>query len=102
MPRPLETRPNGAFAPSVIVRNLVAGTERDAASGERFDGRSACDRADLVGTAPSSGTEDVLAACKAAGAAFPAWAATPAPTRGEARCADRRGAGAGTREPLSR
>ncbi len=83
MSRPIPTQQNGAFAPTVVVQNLVGGEERDARSGKRFEARSACDRADLVGTAPDSGPEDVLAACEAAAAAFPAWSRTPAPTRGE-------------------
>jgi len=58
--------------------------------GDRFEGGTAqapnlcpADTDQVVGSAPLSGREEALAAVAAAKAAFPAWAATPAPQRGD-------------------
>ena len=77
----LVTQPNGAFPPTVVVKNLIGGADRDSKS--RFEARSACDQSDLVGTAPSSTPAEVEEACKAAQKAFIGWSNTPAPVRGE-------------------
>lgn len=79
----LETETNGNFAPTVVVKNFVGGKLTDAKSRERFEARSACNRDDLVGTAPLSSADDVLAACRAAGDMKLRWGETPAPVRGE-------------------
>ncbi len=84
MAQTLRTQPNGAFPPTLILENLVGGEETPSASGARFEARSACDRSDLVATAPESAPADVRAACAAAGRAFETWSTTPAPVRGEA------------------
>lgn len=83
MSRPLGLRGNGSFSPSVLAQNIIGGEERESASGQRFDARSACDRSDLVGTAPASSRADVEAACLAAKQAYATWSMTPAPVRGE-------------------
>lgn len=83
MARNLETRTNGNFKPTVVVRHLIGGEERDSASGARFESRSAANHADLVGTAPIGTAADVKDACRAAQAAFGRWSSTPAPVRGE-------------------
>lgn len=83
MARKLDTASNGAFTPTVVVKNFIGGEERDARSGERFDSRSASHHDDVVGTAPASSLADVQDACRAAKAAAKDWANTPAPVRGE-------------------
>lgn len=84
MARPLKTEPNGDFPATLVADNLIAGEDRPAASGQRFEGRSACNRDDRVVVAAQSGPEDVEAACRAARDAFVRWSRTPAPVRGEA------------------
>lgn len=79
----LDTRDNGKYRPTVWVKNIIGGEEREASDGARLESRSACDKRDLVGNAPKSTAEDVKAACKAAAAARKGWEATPAPVRGE-------------------
>lgn len=81
--RSLKTLPNGSFPPSLHVQNRVGAELRDGGAGKRFESRSACNRDDLVGTAPESDKADVFAACEAAGGAFTAWSEMPAPARGE-------------------
>lgn len=83
MTRTLETKTNGRFAPTVVVRNLIGGEERPAQSGREIESRSACDSTDLVGVAPASTLEEVREACRAAQGAQRRWASTPAPARGE-------------------
>jgi aldehyde dehydrogenase (NAD+) len=83
MVRKLETLDNGRFPPTLVVRNLIGGEEREATGGARLDARSACDAADRVATQPLSSRADVEAACRAAGVAFGTWSMTPAPVRGE-------------------
>ena len=68
------------FAP-IHAQNLI---------GDRFEGGTAqapnlcpADTDQVVGSAPLSGREEALAAVAAAKAAFPGWAATPAPQRGD-------------------
>jgi alpha-ketoglutaric semialdehyde dehydrogenase len=64
------------------VRNLIGGERRPALSGDVADNRCPAD-GELLGTAPRSGASDVDAAVAVAKAAFPAWAAMPAPQRGD-------------------
>jgi aldehyde dehydrogenase (NAD+) len=65
------------------VENLVGGRAVPALSGERMDNLCPADGS-LIGTAPRSAAGDAVAAIAAAEAAFPAWADTPAPVRGDA------------------
>ena len=65
------------------VQNLINGRWVAAASGNTFEIRNPADRNEVVGRAPDSSAVDVDAAVRAARAAYPAWAATPAPKRGE-------------------
>ena len=67
----------------VICQNLIAGHLVPAIGGEVQENRCPADTDQFLGTAPDSGTEDVEAAVAAAKAAWPAWADTPAPTRGD-------------------
>jgi alpha-ketoglutaric semialdehyde dehydrogenase len=83
MVRKLETRENGRFPPTIVLRNLIGGEEREAEGGARTEASSACDQADIVGTAPVSRRADVEEACLAASQAFRTWSMTPAPVRGE-------------------
>lgn len=64
-------------------QNFIAGSWRDAASGERFENRNPADTADLIGTFPRSGAADVDQAVTAAQQGFARWSRTPAPVRGE-------------------
>lgn len=64
-------------------KNYIAGQWQEAKSNRVFENRNPADRNDLVGTFPSSGTEDVDAAVRAAKKAFAAWRLVPAPKRGE-------------------
>ena len=63
--------------------NLVAGQWQASATGRTFENRNPADVDDLVGTFPLSSADDVTAAVEAARAAQPAWAAVPAPKRGD-------------------
>ncbi|HTU99376.1 MAG TPA: aldehyde dehydrogenase family protein [Luteitalea sp.] len=63
--------------------NLIAGTWQPSASGRTFENRNPADTDDLIGTFPESSAADVTAAVEAAHAAQPAWAAMPAPKRGD-------------------
>jgi len=63
--------------------NLVGGTWKGAARGRTFEDRNPARTSDVVGEFPLSDAHDVSAAVAAAREAFPAWAATPAPRRGE-------------------
>lgn len=63
--------------------NFVGGRWLPGVTGRTFEDRNPADRGDLVGTFPLSSAEDVDSAVRAARAAFPAWAATPAPERGK-------------------
>ncbi len=63
--------------------NFIDGEWRPVASGATFVSRDPADERAIIGTFAASGPEDVAAAVAAAGRAFPAWRATPAPRRGE-------------------
>ncbi len=63
--------------------NLIAGQWQPSVTGRTFDNRNPADVDDLVGTFPDSSADDVAAAVAAAKAAQPAWAAMPAPKRGD-------------------
>ncbi len=63
--------------------NLIAGEWRPSTTGRTFENRNPADVDDLVGTFPESSADDVAEAVAAAKAAQPAWAAMPAPRRGD-------------------
>jgi aldehyde dehydrogenase (NAD+) len=63
--------------------NLIAGQWQASVTGRTFENRNPADVDDLVGTFPESSADDVAAAVAAAKAAQPAWAAMPAPRRGD-------------------
>jgi aldehyde dehydrogenase (NAD+) len=84
MARPLRTKPNGSFPATLVADNLIRGEEHPAESGERLEGRSACNRDDLVVSVARSGAPEIEAACRAAAEGFSTWSKTPAPVRGEA------------------
>jgi aldehyde dehydrogenase (NAD+) len=63
--------------------NYINGEWIPARTGETFENRNPADINEVVGIHPNSGREDVLAAIRAAEAAFPAWRATDAPKRGK-------------------
>jgi len=63
--------------------NLIAGQWQPSVTGRTFENRNPADVDDLVGTFPESSADDVAAAVAAAKAAQPAWAAMPAPKRGD-------------------
>ena len=62
---------------------FIAGRWVDAVSGRTFDSVNPADTRDVVGQFQAGGAADVAMAVRAAGEAFPAWRATPAPKRGE-------------------
>jgi alpha-ketoglutaric semialdehyde dehydrogenase len=66
-----------------VFRNYVAGREVECESQKTFPNVNPAHTDEVVGLFQASGAGDVLAACEAASAAQPAWAATPAPRRGE-------------------
>ncbi len=63
--------------------NFINGEWRPAASGRTFDSLNPADTTDVVGRFPASDAADMDAAVAAAKAAQPAWAALPAPKRGD-------------------
>jgi delta 1-pyrroline-5-carboxylate dehydrogenase len=63
--------------------NRIGGEWVPSRSGRTFENRSPARPADLIGTFPESGPEDVDAAVQAASRAFRAWRLTPAPRRAE-------------------
>lgn len=64
-------------------RNYIGGEWTTASSGRTIVRENPADSRLLVGAYQDSTVEDVAAACAAAAAAFPAWAALSAPARGE-------------------
>ena len=64
-------------------KNFVGGEWRESKSGETFENWNPADRSDVVGLYQRSNGVDAEAAVEAAGAAQPAWAATPGPVRGQ-------------------
>jgi aldehyde dehydrogenase (NAD+) len=66
-----------------VVRNFIAGTWSEAATGKRFGSRNPADGREVVAEASLSEREDVDRAVAAARAALPGWRALPAPRRGE-------------------
>ncbi len=64
-------------------RNYIAGQWAECKSKKTFPNVNPADTGEVVGLFQASAAEDVLAACEAASKAQPAWAALPAPRRGE-------------------
>jgi acyl-CoA reductase-like NAD-dependent aldehyde dehydrogenase len=64
-------------------RNLIGGEWVGAASGRTIETRNPADIEEVVGTYPRGDASDARRAIEAARAAQPAWAAIPAPKRGE-------------------
>jgi delta 1-pyrroline-5-carboxylate dehydrogenase len=73
--------PNGK--PSVQGYNIINGQLTSASDGATFTSINPAILNDTLGSFPLSTKADVHAALDAAHAAFPGWAATPAPTRGQ-------------------
>ena len=73
--------PNGL--PCVRGYNIIGGQLTSASDGGTFESTNPARLADCVGVFPHSTKDDVHAALDSAAAAFPGWAATPAPTRGQ-------------------
>jgi aldehyde dehydrogenase (NAD+) len=69
--------------PSVKGFNIIDGQLTESSDGATFESRNPAVLSDVLGAFPLSTKDDVSAALDAAHAAFPAWAATPAPTRGQ-------------------
>ncbi|MGH9325306.1 MAG: aldehyde dehydrogenase family protein, partial [Terriglobia bacterium] len=68
---------------SQTFQNYIAGKWVTAKSGKTFPNVNPADTRETVGLFQASGAEDAEAACDAAVNAQPAWAAKPAPLRGE-------------------
>tara|TARA_B110000444_G_scaffold261232_1_gene311978 strand:- start:14928 stop:16577 length:1650 start_codon:yes stop_codon:yes gene_type:complete len=69
--------------PCVKGYNIINGQLTKASDGGTFDSINPAILSDNLGNFPLSTKDDINAALDAAHAAFPAWAATPAPTRGQ-------------------
>ena len=63
------------------LQNYVDGAWVDAAGGETYEKHNPWRPSEVTGVFQASGADDARAAVAAAAAAFPGWAATPAPTR---------------------
>jgi len=63
-------------------RNLIGGDWVGASGRATFETRNPARGDEVLGTFPSAGVADAAQAVAAAAEAFPAWRATPAPTRG--------------------
>ncbi|HHX64658.1 MAG TPA: aldehyde dehydrogenase family protein, partial [Chloroflexi bacterium] len=63
--------------------NFIGGRWVDAADGAIFETHNPARPTDRLGTFPASTAEDARRAVEAASEAFPAWASTPPPARGE-------------------
>ncbi|HEX2310529.1 MAG TPA: aldehyde dehydrogenase family protein, partial [Vicinamibacterales bacterium] len=64
-------------------RNLIAGEWVQSSTGRTFETRNPADTEEVIGTYPRSDAADTRQAIEAAARAQPAWAAIPAPKRGE-------------------
>ena len=69
--------------PCVNGYNIINGQLTKASDGGSFDSINPAILSDKLGNFPLSTKDDINSALDAAHAAFPAWAATPAPTRGQ-------------------
>ncbi len=66
-----------------VYHNYIAGEWRESKTGKTFPNVNPANTDETVGLFQASGTDDVQAACDAAAKTQPAWAALPAPRRGE-------------------
>jgi alpha-ketoglutaric semialdehyde dehydrogenase len=66
-----------------VYRNYVAGQWVECKAKKTFPNINPADTGETVGLFQASGPEDIQEACEAAAKAQPAWAAVPAPLRGE-------------------
>jgi alpha-ketoglutaric semialdehyde dehydrogenase len=66
-----------------VFRNYIAGKWQESKAGKTFPDNNPANTDETVGHFQASGPEDALAACDAAAKAQPAWAALPAPRRGD-------------------
>jgi acyl-CoA reductase-like NAD-dependent aldehyde dehydrogenase len=66
-----------------IYRNYLAGQWVECQTKKTVPNINPADTNEIVGQFQASGSEDALAACEAAAKAQPAWAALPAPRRGD-------------------
>ncbi len=73
--------PNGL--PKVKGYNIINGQLTESSDGSTFESTNPAWQSDCLGEFPLSTKSDVHDALAAARAAFPGWAATPAPTRGQ-------------------
>lgn len=73
--------PNGL--PKIKGYNIINGQLTESSDGGTFETTNPAWQTDCLGVFPLSTKSDVHDALAAAGAAFPEWAATPAPTRGQ-------------------
>ena len=69
--------------PSVKGFNIINGKLAESSDRATFESKNPANLSDVLGAFPLSTKADVDAALDAAHAAFPAWSATPAPTRGQ-------------------
>lgn len=69
--------------PCIRGWNIISGQLTQASDGSTFSSSNPANLSDTLGEFPLSTREDVATALDAAHSAFPAWAATPAPTRGQ-------------------
>ena len=76
-----QENPNGK--PAVRGYNIINGELTLASDGATFTSQNPAMLADCLGEFPLSTRDDVRDALHAAHKAFPSWAATPAPTRGQ-------------------
>ena len=74
---------NPTGKPAVRGYNIINGQLSVAGDGSTFRSTNPAHLADCLGEFPQSTRDDVREALHAARAAFPDWAATPAPTRGQ-------------------
>ncbi len=66
-----------------VFRNYVAGQWVECKSKKTFSNVNPANTQEIVGSFQASAAEDVQEACDVAAKAQPAWAALPAPRRGE-------------------
>jgi aldehyde dehydrogenase (NAD+) len=66
-----------------VYRNYVAGQWAECKTKKTFANVNPANTNEIVGQFQASGPDDIQAACEAAAQAQPAWAALPAPLRGE-------------------
>ena len=64
-------------------KNFIAGKWATPSTDTYLENRNPANVKDLIGRFPDSGHDDVAAAVQAARDAFPSWARTPAPVRGD-------------------